>query len=431
MSVGRMASLDQLVEAFDQLTIIDAHSHLMPEREQIRYHKDALTVFGQYVRFPLFASGLAQRDWNRIQDPALPLLERWALLKPLLPTIRHTSFARVARTVLRHFWDADDLTDDNVEAISARIAEDNRPGLYRRVLQDHTRIFRVFDQDSGHNGHDSTEDLAAFDGQDLLLPVVALIDVVPGSDEVVHKLAGPDGFQTLPAYLEWAEARLVAMAQRGAIGFKTFSLAETQIDYAAASAELDDLRRKNLQLQLVHSGHLRTYIHNELLRVAARLGLPVAVHTGFHNFDEYHPKHFYPVIRRYPEVHFDLFHFGFPYGRDLLGMAATCANTSVNLCWAHSMNAAMMAQGLDECIDILGADKIIGFGSDVRFMVEKVYGHAKLARWNIARVLAARVDSGWMDLDEAKCLGRQWLFDNPARIYKICGKPRVSSTSTQ
>src|SRR6266851_392547 len=218
-----MSNLEKLAEAFDQLTIIDAHSHLMPEREQVGFHKDALTVFGQYVRFPLFASGLTQRDWSRIQDPEIPLLERWALLKSRLPAVRHTSFAKVARTVLQHFWGAEELSDDNVEEISARIAEDNRPGLYRRVLQEHSRIFRVFDQDSGHNGHDSPDDLAPFDDQELLLPVVALIDVVPGSDEVVHKLAGPDGLQTLPAYLEWAEARLVAMARRGAIGFKTFS----------------------------------------------------------------------------------------------------------------------------------------------------------------------------------------------------------------
>lgn len=415
-----MGSLDKLVEAFDQLTIIDAHSHLMPECEQVRLHKDAISVFGQYVRFPLFASGLTTSDWRRITDPELPLLERWALLKPHLPAVRHTSFAHVARMVLQHFWGAQELTDDNVESISARIAEDNRPGLYSRVLQEQSRICCIFDQDSGHNGHDSPDDLAPFNGQDLLLPVVALIDVVPGTDEVVHKLAGPDGLQTLPAYLEWAEARLVAMARRGAIAFKTFSLAEEPIDYATAQEELDDLRRKNLSLQLVHASHLRSYIQNELLRVVARLGLPVAVHTGFHNFDEYHPVHFYPVIRRYPDVHFDLFHFGFPYGRDLLGMAATCANISVNLCWAHSINAAMTAQGFDECIDTLGSDKIIGFGSDVRWMVEKIYGHAKLARWNIARVLAARVDSGWMDLDEAKYLGEQLFVDNPARIYNIC-----------
>jgi predicted TIM-barrel fold metal-dependent hydrolase len=417
-----MDTLDKLTEGLDRVTIIDAHSHIMPENAQIASHRDALSVYGQYVRFPMFASGLLQQDWNRIHDPEIPLRARWALLKPHVSGIRHTSFARVARTVLKHFWGVDELTDSNVEEISARVAESNQVGLYRRVLVEHSRIFRVFDQDSGHNGHDSAEDLAAFDGQDLLLPVVALIDVVPGTEEVVHNLAGTDGLQSLPVYLQWATARLQALARRGAIGFKTFSLAETPIDYREAARELDDLRRKNLRLQLVHASHLRSYIQDELLQVAARLGLPVAVHTGFHNFNEYHPANFYPVILRHPAVHFDLFHFGFPYGRDLIGMAVTCPNTSLNLCWAHSTNAAMMAQGLDECIDILGSDKIIGFGSDVRWMVEKIYGHATLARWNIARVLAGRVDSGWMDFDEAMQLGQQWLFENPARIYNICKK---------
>ena len=425
-----MTTTERLVEFLKNLTIIDAHSHLMPEKEQLAFPRDALTVFGQYVRFPLFASGLTENEWTRIQDPTIELRARWSLLKPRLPAIRHTSFAHVARTVLEHFWGTDEITDENLDDLSARIAADSRPGLYRKVLREHCRIVRVFDQDSGHNGHDSPVDLDVFDGQDLLLPVVALIDIVPDTDETVHRLAGLDGFQTLPSYLEWAEARLEAMAQRGAIAFKTFSLGETTIDYNAAASELEDLRRKNLHLHLVHKSHLRSYIQEQLLRVAGRLGLPVAVHTGFFNFDEYHPAHFYPVIRRHPDVHFDLFHLGFPYGRDLLGIAATCPNTSVNLCWAHSMNAAMTARVLDECIDILGSDKIIGFGSDVRWMVEKVYGHAHLARWNIARVLAARVDSGWMDLDEAKHLAQQWLFENPARIYKVCGRTDSLSAGT-
>jgi len=415
-----MSVFESLLDKIEGLTIIDAHAHLMPEAEYIFMPRDALRVYGQYVRFPMFASGLSSEEWSRLHDPAIPILQRWAILKPYLPLIRHTSFGRAARAVLRHFWDAEELSEDNVVPLSQRIAEETKPGIYQRVLRDHCGIANVFNQDApGHDGHDHPSDLDVYHGQSILLPVVALIDIVPGSDREVHRLGGAYGFSRLSDYLEWARHRLVAMARAGAIAFKTFALKETEVDAQAAEQEFADLQRRGLPLRLSAASALRTYIQDELLSTVRTLGLPVAVHTGFFDVDAFHPAHLVPLLRRHPEVHFDAFHLGFPFGRDLIGVAATHANLSLNLCWAHSMNAAMTARGLDEAIDILGADKIIGFGSDVRWMVEKVFGHLQIARWNIARVLSARVENGWMDLAEAAELARLWLFGNPSRIYRL------------
>ena len=164
---------------------------------------------------------------------------------------------------------------------------------------------------------------------------------------------------------------------------------------------------------------LFSYVQEELLHAAVPLGLPVAVHMGFWGVNTHDPGLFVPVIERNPKVHFDLFHAGIPHVRVLGIMAVNYANTSVNLCWAHSINATMTASALDEYIDELGTDKIIAFGGDVRWMVHKVYGHLELARQNIATVLARRVDDGRMDFAEAEELAKKWFWDNPARIYKL------------
>jgi len=42
-----------------------------------------------------------------------------------------------------------------------------------------------------------------------------------------------------------------------------------------------------------------------------------------------------------------------------------------------------------------------------------------LARQNIASVLASRIDRGLMNFEEALRLAKEWLFDNPARLYKL------------
>ncbi len=395
---------------------IDAHAHLMPESVQNSRPKDALSVYGQYVRLPMLASGLPYSEWERMHDASVPLRDRWAILKPYLERIRYTSFARAARMTLEHFWGAAELTDDNIEEISGRIAAQNRPGLYEKVLRNHCNITLVCNQDTLQN---DGRDLEVYRNQELLAPVVSLIDVKGAEGFEVNHLIGPDGMGSLDGYLEWARQRLANMAGGGAVGFKTFAVREVPVDRAAALDEFSRYQGEGREPRLDQPGALRSYLHDQLLASASKLGLPVAVHTGFWGVDQFRPVHVIPLLERFPGVHFDLFHTGVPYVREIGAMAINFPNTSLNLCWAHSNNAAMTANALDEYIDWLGRDKLIAFGSDVHQTVEKVYGHLELARWNVARVLARRIGEGLMDVDRALELAHEWFFENPVRIYRL------------
>jgi uncharacterized protein len=61
-------------------------------------------------------------------------------------------------------------------------------------------------------------------------------------------------------------------------------------------------------------------------------------------------------------------------------------------------------------------NKIFGFGGDYR-IVEKVYGHLKLARQNIAAILAEKIANGAMSRSEASLVARRLMFDNPRDFY--------------
>jgi predicted TIM-barrel fold metal-dependent hydrolase len=229
-------------------------------------------------------------------------------------------------------------------------------------------------------------------------------------------------------YLDWARHRLRQMAAGGTVAFKTSSNAYAEPDRQTALAEFAELQRTGNRLGDRLTTPLYSYIHEELLKAAEPLGLPVAVHTGFWGVNRHDPAHFIPVIERHPNIHFDLFHSGIPYVRVLGTMAVNYPNTSINLCWAHSINMAMSASALDEYIDQVGTDKIIAFGGDVHWMVEKVYGHLELARQNVAAVLAKRVDEGLMDLCEAERVAQAWFVENPARIYRLSLVSKHSAT---
>jgi hypothetical protein len=63
----------------------------------------------------------------------------------------------------------------------------------------------------------------------------------------------------------------------------------------------------------------------------------------------------------------------------------------------------------------------MGFGGDYAF-IEGVYGHAVIAKENIARVLASKVEDGTYSLDEAKKYAGWLLWDNPMRLFFAPGK---------
>jgi predicted TIM-barrel fold metal-dependent hydrolase len=152
----------------------------------------------------------------------------------------------------------------------------------------------------------------------------------------------------------------------------------------------------------------------------ASLGVPLAVHTGVRgDFREFDPQHFIPFFLRHPELRFDLFHMGIPYVRAMGRIAANFRNVWVNLCWAPTVSATMATNALDEWLDMVPVNKIIGFGSDVRWPVEKVYGHLTLARQTIATVLGRRIDRGMMSRDEALQLASRWLCDNAVELYGL------------
>jgi len=48
---------------------------------------------------------------------------------------------------------------------------------------------------------------------------------------------------------------------------------------------------------------------------------------------------------------------------------------------------------------------------------ELAYGHAKLARQTVARVLARKVERKVFSKQEAAEIGKQLLYDNAARVY--------------
>ena len=88
------------------------------------------------------------------------------------------------------------------------------------------------------------------------------------------------------------------------------------------------------------------------------------------------------------------------------------------MCWAHIISPAASVNALYEWIDSVPFNKIIAFGGDY-MIVDAVYGHQYLARVNVSKALAYKVEEGVFGVDEAKHIAKMLFFDNPKRIFKL------------
>ena len=146
----------------------------------------------------------------------------------------------------------------------------------------------------------------------------------------------------------------------------------------------------------------------------------MAVHSGvWGDFRESHPCHLIPLATAHPDVRFDLFHLGMPIVREAMFVGKMLPNVSLNLCWTSVVSPELTVRMLDECVDLVPINNVIAFGGDYNLPVEKVYGHLKMTKEVIARVLAKRIGRGQMDLTEALGIAAMWFHDNAVRIYGL------------
>jgi len=73
---------------------------------------------------------------------------------------------------------------------------------------------------------------------------------------------------------------------------------------------------------------------------------------------------------------------------------------------------------MDEVIETVPRNKVIGFGGDYKAeAVEKIYGHITMAKEDMVEVLSKKIKEGYLKLNDAKSLIREWFYQNPYSLY--------------
>ena len=137
----RVGEVEQrLITAMEGMEVIDAHTHLAPEKRRLASEVDVIRAFGSQMDKSLASAGMSPGDFSRIRNAELPLDERWKLLEPYMHIVRHVSMARPMFIAMKEFYGYDDINAKTYAAITEKMQEANKPGFYKQVMQDKCRI---------------------------------------------------------------------------------------------------------------------------------------------------------------------------------------------------------------------------------------------------------------------------------------------------
>lgn len=426
----------RILSALWEIKIVDTHEHLPDENERIKGKPDLLyEFFCHYASSDLISSGMSDDDMEKIRKKDIPIEKRWKILEPYWLKIQNTGYARSINISAKGLFGEDGLTRKTYKSLAEKFVSANKHGWYSKVLKEKCVI------------DISVLDANAYDrDKDLFVPVVRPEEyILVRSREAIQKIEKSRdlSIHTLKDLEKAMLGYLDEFVANGAVGIKlplaylrpinydktAFSDAERSFNLIAQSESNPYMYESYITFN--QAKPMQDYLVHRVLRYAEQKKLPVQIHTGLQEGNGNLIRNSDPTLLtnlfiEYPNVKFDIFHAGYPFSRLLACLAKNFRNVYIDMCWFHIMTTSGACAILNEWLDLVPANKIFGFGGDYAF-VEGVYGHAVLAREDVARVLAERVEKGIFGEDYALEIGRMILRENAYTFFDLENKRKIKT----
>ena len=407
----------------NRIRIVDTHEHLSPEKLRTERVLSLFTSL-HYAVSDMWADGLGRELADSLfADTNATLAEKWQLMAPFWENTRNTTYHRVLVDAFRDLYGIEDVNRDTYEELSRRIQEANQPGWYRTVLKERAGIDLSI-CDVGLRGSELDPDLFR-----AVLRLDEFLLFWDSFSAAVEKWGVP-----IASFADWEralEAAFDKLVDMGFVGIKSGVAYDRGLEFSEVSREkaekiFDRLRQNPAlvnELSWEEKKPLQDYMFGRIADLCATHDLPFQIHTGFF-YDTWrpiaqaNPTLLAPFIIRHQDTRFVLMHCGYPYGSELIAMAKNLPNVTADMCWIYIISPKFAYDFLDEAIETLPADKVLAFGGDY-VMVEGSYGHAKLCRQTVSRVLADKVIAGYWSEAEAVAYARKILRENPIKVFGL------------
>lgn len=400
----------RLADAVGRINIYSSHEHHCPEEKYLGWHLDFVNLFG-YLGYVLSASGMPPEILQKLRDPSIGEDKKWDLFEPYRERVQYTEYFREIRIALRNLYGISDLSRDTYRAVGECLRRDQRPGIYKVLLEKSGVDYALVDSMTDVSQY-SQYDPAVFGLIYRIDPKRFRADCVKqGINSSDQALESIDRFVAdLAAH--GVRGIKIALAVAGfRLDFRKWPLADERRAYRAflqsdlsypAPAYSDD---KIPFLPFLHALYFR------FVEQAVRHSMLVQIHLAMQSYSTGDPYFLKPLIDAFPEAVFDLFHAGYPYHGNLAVLASWFPNVYPDMCWMASVSKSLAARILSEWVEMVPVNKILGFGSDHGFMVN-TYAYQVMAREIVTEVLESKIISGRFDEDEAIRIARFILREN-------------------
>ena len=419
-------SYGSIFEYVQSLAIIDSHEHLATWESKRETNTDILREYlYHYLSSDLVAAGMPYRDVQAVRDVSKPLMQRWKAAEPYWQLCRSTGYARALDTTVKALYGAERIDGDTIEGLNEAFLQTLKPGAnqYRKVLKDMSNIEycmlddypdvdpRFFRAVYGIDWLYSPKSWEQMDNieEESGVPVSSFDGWIAAAEKCLQQ-ALDNGVHTLKCHCAyWRPLQFDIV---------------THADAEAAYRELLPLRGRapwntgNLQFPKPLQDHMM----HRIMRFANAHGMTVQFHTGLQEAGNNYIRNADPTLLTnlfvlYPNVKFDLFHIGYPYQHAMSALGKMFPNVYLDMCWAHIISPAACIAALDDWLDAVPVSKIIGFGGDYQ-IIDAVYAHQLMARQNVSKVLAKKVDEGIFGIEDAKWMAKRIFYDNPKSIFE-------------
>jgi hypothetical protein len=219
-------------------------------------------------------------------------------------------------------------------------------------------------------------------------------------------------------YLDFLENLFTGWRNAGAVAMKSASAYDRSLNYEK-SDRLTANRVFFKDPKEVSLGDRKAYedfMFNWFCQLCARFGVPFQIHTGLGKMPGSRPIFLEPVILRHPQVHFVLFHAGYPWYDEMAGLLHNQSNVSVDRGWVPLISTTGAVLALHEFIEVAQSDDLIGWGGDA-FTSEEAFGALLAWRHVVAKVLSEKVEDGYLRLTAAEKLAHKLMYANVAKRY--------------
>jgi uncharacterized protein len=393
---------EKLNELAAHTKTVNTHSHHLEDAFFIDFNIDKLLI-DTYINWSGVSFGSSQEARQNYIDK-----------------VRFKSYYRWLQKALKVLYKInDDLSPENWEHYSELISnyyKDN--SWHKKILKDYCNYEKIIIDaywNPGSNNNDPEIFASTFRIDSLFFGYNK--DAFDHDGNNVYSLYNME-FTGIDDYILFIRKLITGKIKDGCVSLKNATAYDRSIDYQETSKDnAQKVFKDKTHITKADVKLFQDYIFYEICKLAAELDVPIQCHTGMGCLEKTRALNMLNIIKANPDTKFVLFHGGFPWSGDILGLLHVYQNVYPDICWLPLLSPAAAEYTLHQLIEVGTAEKVC-WGCDT-WTSEESYG-ARLALNDVlASVLSKKIESGYFSINDAECVIKNILYNNPKSIYKI------------